>query len=261
MSLIKHTAIIVGGGIGKRFRGEIPKQFLPLDKRPIIVHTVEAFQRSSSIDAIVVVVPAGWEQRCSEELKPYGLTKVQGIIAGGETRQLSCHKALCFLKPDPPDIVVIHDAVRPRVTSEMIAAQYDLHVLKSDPQDIVVIHDAVRPLVSPELIAIAVREGAEGMTFGLRPVETIVQGRGGEIAKVLPREELYQIQTPQAFPFSTLWDAHCQALEAGITDASDDAGLVFTSGKRVKILQGDPRNIKITGPVDLALAQLLLQGK
>jgi 2-C-methyl-D-erythritol 4-phosphate cytidylyltransferase len=229
MSLIKHTAIIVGGGIGKRFRGEIPKQFLPLDKRPIIVHTVEAFQHSSSIDAIVVVVPAGWEQRCSEELKPYGLTKVQGIIAGGETRQLSCHKALCFLKPDPPDIVVIHDAVR--------------------------------PLVSPELIAIAVREGAEGMTFGLRPVETIVQGRGGEIAKVLPREELYQIQTPQAFPFSTLWDAHCQALEAGITDASDDAGLVFTSGKRVKILQGDPRNIKITGPVDLALAQLLLQGK
>jgi len=229
MSLMKHTAIIVGGGIGKRFRGEIPKQFLPLDKRPIIIHTVEAFQRSSSIDAIVVVVPAGWEQRCTEDLKPYGLTKVQGIIAGGETRQLSCHQALCFLKPDPPAIVVIHDAVR--------------------------------PLVSPELIATAVQQGREGMTFGLRAVDTIVEGRDGKIIKILPREELYQIQTPQAFPFPTLWDAHCRALEAGITDASDDAGLVLSSGKGVEVLPGDPRNIKITGPVDLALAQHLLQGK
>ncbi len=99
------------------------------------------------------------------------------------------------------------------------------------------------------------------MTFGLRAVETIVEGRDGEIAKVLPREELYQIQTPQAFPFPTLWDAHCRALEAGITDASDDAGLVLSAGKRVKVLQGDPRNVKITGPVDLALARLLLHGK
>jgi 2-C-methyl-D-erythritol 4-phosphate cytidylyltransferase len=229
MSLMKHTAIIVGGGIGKRFRGEIPKQFLPLDKRPIIVHTVKAFQRSSSIDAIVVVVPAGWEQRCTEDLKPYGLAKVQGIIAGGETRQLSCYQALCFLKPDPPAIVVIHDAVR--------------------------------PLVSPELIATAVQAGREGMTFGLRAVETIVEGRDGKVIKVLPREELYQIQTPQAFPFQTLWDAHCQALEAGITDASDDAGLVLSAGNRVKVLQGDPRNIKITGPFDLALAQNLLHGR
>jgi 2-C-methyl-D-erythritol 4-phosphate cytidylyltransferase len=226
---MNHTAIIVGGGIGKRFGGEIPKQFLPLDTRPIIVHTAEAFQRSPSIDAIVVVVPAGWEKRCTEELKPYDLTKVQGIIAGGETRQLSCHQALCFLKPDPPAIVIIHDAVR--------------------------------PLVSPEMIAIAVQAGKEGMTFGLPAVETIVEGRDGEIAKVLARAELYQIQTPQAFPFQILWDAHCQALEAGSTDASDDAGLVLSAGKRVKILPGDARNIKITGPVDLALAHHLLHGK
>jgi 2-C-methyl-D-erythritol 4-phosphate cytidylyltransferase len=229
MILMKSTAIIVGGGMGKRFKGEIPKQFLPLDKKPIIVYTLEAFQRSPSIDAIAVVVPEGWKQRCTEELKPYGLSKVQGIIAGGATRQLSCHQALCFLQPDPPAIVVVHDAVR--------------------------------PLVSQVLIETAVREGARGMTFGLQAVETMVQGRDGEIAKVLSREELYQIQTPQAFPFPTLWDAHCRALEAGITDASDDAGLVLSAGKRVKILPGDPHNIKITGPVDLALAQHLLHGK
>jgi len=223
---MKNTAIIVGGGLGKRFMGELPKQFLPLGERPIIVHTVEAFQRSPSIDAIVVVVPTGWGKRCTEDLKPYGLTKVQGIIAGGETRQLSCWQALQYVEANPPDIVVIHDAVRPLVSQEMIDA--------------------------------AVREGTEGMTFGLRPVETIVECRDGEITRVLPREELYQIQTPQAFPFQTLWDAHGQALEAGITDASDDAGLVLRAGHRVKVLVGDPRNIKVTGPVDLELAQHLL---
>jgi 2-C-methyl-D-erythritol 4-phosphate cytidylyltransferase len=229
MSLMENTAIIVGGGLGKRLGEEIPKQFLPLGKRPIICHTVEAFQRAPSIDAIVVVVPSGWEERCTEELKPYGLTKIQGIITGGETRQLSCHQALCFIKPKPPHICLVHDAVR--------------------------------PFVSQELIAAAVQEGAEGMTFGLRPVETMVQGCDGKIAKVLSREELYQIQTPQAFPFRILWDAHCQALEAGITDASDDAGLVLRSGLRVRVLEGDPRNIKITGPIDLQLAQYLLQGR
>jgi 2-C-methyl-D-erythritol 4-phosphate cytidylyltransferase len=226
---MKNTAIILGGGLGKRFMGELPKQFLPLAERPIIVHTVEAFQRSLAVDAIVVVVPEGWRKRCKEELKPYAFDKIRGVIAGGETRQLSCWQALHFLTPDPPHLVVIHDAVRPLVSQEMIDA--------------------------------AVREGTEGMTFGLQAVDTIVECRDGEVMRVLPREELYQIQTPQAFPFQTLWDAHCQAFDAGITDASDDAGLVLRAGKRVKVLLGDQRNIKITGPFDLELAQHLLQGR
>jgi 2-C-methyl-D-erythritol 4-phosphate cytidylyltransferase len=229
MSVMKHTAIIVGGGLGKRFRGEIPKQFLLLDKRPIIVHTAEALQRSPAIDAMVVVVPAGWEERCKEELNPYAFDKIKAVITGGETRQLSCYQALCFLKPDPHHICIVHDAVR--------------------------------PLVSQELIAAAVRAGTKGMTFGLRAAETIVESRGGQIIKVLPRDHLYQIQTPQAFPFPMLWDAHCRALEAGIMNASDDAGLVLRAGYRVKVLEGDPRNIKITDPVDLVLAQHLLSGK
>ncbi|MBN1255143.1 MAG: 2-C-methyl-D-erythritol 4-phosphate cytidylyltransferase [Deltaproteobacteria bacterium] len=223
---MKHTAIILGGGAGKRFKGEIPKQFLPLVERPMIVHTVEAFQSSPSIDAIIVAVPAGWEKRCANDLKPYDLTKVQGIITGGETRQLSCWQVLQYLKDDPPNICVIHDAAR--------------------------------PLVSATMIETAVREGDEGMSFCLPAVETIVEWSDGEIVRVLPRDELCQVQTPQAFPFKILWDAHCRALEAGITDASDDAGIVFKAGNRVRVLEGDPRNIKITGPVDLKLAQYLL---
>jgi 2-C-methyl-D-erythritol 4-phosphate cytidylyltransferase len=226
---MNNTAIIVGGGLGKRFKGGIPKQFLLLGERPIIVHTVEAFQRSPAIDAIVVVMPAGWEERCTAELQAYPFDKIKKVITGGETRQLSCYQALLFLKPDPPHICVVHDAVR--------------------------------PLVSQELIAAAVREGTEGMTFGLPAVETIVEGRDGEIVRVLPRDELYHIQTPQAFLFPMLWDAHCQALEAGIKDASDDAGLVLRAGLRVKVLEGDPHNIKITGTIDLTIAQHLLRGR
>jgi 2-C-methyl-D-erythritol 4-phosphate cytidylyltransferase len=224
---MKNTGIILGGGAGKRFQGGVPKQFLPLGKRPMIVHTVEAFQRSPSIDAIVVVVPEGWEKRCSEELKPSDFTKVQGVITGGETRQLSCWQALQYLKADPPHICVVHDAARPLVTEEMIEK--------------------------------AVREGGEGMTFGLRAVDTIVECLGGEITTVLPREQMYQIQTPQSFPFQVLWDAHRKAQEEGIRAAGDDAGLVLRTGNRVKVIEGDPHNIKVTGPIDLELAQHLIR--
>jgi 2-C-methyl-D-erythritol 4-phosphate cytidylyltransferase len=224
---MKNTAIILGGGLGERFQGGVPKQFLTLGNRPMIVHTVETFQRSPSIDAIVVVVPEGWEERCSEELKPSDFTKVQGVITGGSTRQLSCWQALQYLEADPPHICVVHDAARPLVTEEMIER--------------------------------AVQEGGEGMTFGLRAVDTIVECLDGEVFTVVPREQMYQIQTPQSFLFQTLRDAHCKALEEGIREASDDAGLVLRLGNRVRVIEGDPRNIKITGPVDLELAQRLMR--
>jgi 2-C-methyl-D-erythritol 4-phosphate cytidylyltransferase len=224
---MKNTAIILGGGVGKRLQGDIPKQFLPLGTRPMIVHTVEAFQQSPSLDAIVVVMPEGWEQRCSDELKPFGFTKVKGIITGGETRQLSCWQALQYLAADPPHICVIHDAARPLLTVRMIEQ--------------------------------AVREGEQGMTFALPLTDTIVESRDGEITTILPREQLRQVQTPQSFPFQTLWEAHRTALEEGIRDASDDAGLVLRLGNQVRVIEGDPRNIKITGPADLELAQHLLR--
>ncbi len=224
---MKNTAIILGGGTGERFKGEIPKQFLPLGKRPIIAHTVEVFQRSPSIDAILVVVSEGWVQRCTADLKSYAFHKVNGVIRGGETRQLSCWQALQKLKSNPPQIVIVHDAVRPLVTEEMVE--------------------------------VAVREGREGMTFGLRAVDTLVECLDGEITRVLPREQIYKIQTPQSFPFRILWDAHLKAIEEGIREVSDDAGLVLRAGYKVKIIEGAPSNMKITGPVDLELAERLIQ--
>ena len=224
---MKNTAVILGGGVGKRLQGDIPKQFLPLGTRPMIVHTVEAFQQVPSIDAIVVVVPEGWEKQCLEDLTLYKFDKVLGVITGGETRQLSCWQALQYLAEDPPSLVVIHDAARPLVTGGMIEE--------------------------------AVREGEKGMTFVLPLTDTIVESRDGKVTTILPREELRQVQTPQAFPFQTLRNAHQTALEEGIKDASDDAGLVLRMGRPVRVIEGDPRNIKITGPADLELAQYLLR--
>jgi 2-C-methyl-D-erythritol 4-phosphate cytidylyltransferase len=231
---MKNTAVILGGGVGKRLQGEVPKQFLPLDKRdkrPMIVHTVEAFQHSPSIDAIVVVVPEGWEKQCLEDLMAYNCDKVLGVITGGETRQLSCWQGLQYLAEDPPALVVIHDAARPLVTGGMI-------------------EQAVRE---------GTREDTEGMTFALPVTDTIVESRDGSVTTILPREELRQVQTPQAFLFQTIFEAHQKALEEGIKDASDDAGLVLRLGKQVRLIEGDPRNIKITGPADLELAQYLLR--
>jgi 2-C-methyl-D-erythritol 4-phosphate cytidylyltransferase len=224
---MKNVAVIVGGGMGKRFKGEVPKQFLPLGEKPIIFHTIEVFQRSFSIDSILVVVPEEWIKRCTEQIKIYAFDKVQRVIAGGETRQLSCWQALQYLKDDPPLVVVVHDAGR--------------------------------PLVSATMIEVAVKEGYEGMTFGLCERDTIVECSNGEITKILPREQVYHIQTPQSFPFCILWDSHCKALKAGIKEFSDDAGLVMRAGYTVKVIEGDPRNIKITGPVDLQFAEYLLQ--
>jgi 2-C-methyl-D-erythritol 4-phosphate cytidylyltransferase len=224
-----HSAIILGGGTGTRFKGSVPKQFLPVEGRPLIAYTIDAFEQAPSIDAIVVVVPAGsgWEeQRTADLITSYGLAKLSKIITGGETRQLSCWQALRYLKAMSPEIVVVHDAARPLVTTEMVET--------------------------------AVHEGTLAMTFGLPAKDTIVSLRDGAIAAVLRREDLCQVQTPQAFAFETLWEAHEKARAAGISDAGDDAGLVLRLGKRVKVLPGDPCNIKITDPRDLELVRQLL---
>jgi 2-C-methyl-D-erythritol 4-phosphate cytidylyltransferase len=191
-----------------------------------MAYTIDVFEQAPSIDAIVAVVPTGWEEQCAADLKPYDFAKLIKIITGGRTRQLSCWQALLYLKSMPPEIIVVHDAAR--------------------------------PLVSTEMVETAVREGTAGMTFGLLAKDTIVSCRDGAIMQVLPREELYQVQTPQAFAFETLWNAHEKAKAAGITDAGDDAGLVLRLGTRVQVFPGDPCNIKITDTRDLELVRHLL---
>jgi len=222
-----NVAIIVGGGVGKRFKRKIPKQFISVGGRPIIVHTTTGFDRCPSIDAIVVVVPEAWVAQCTTDLEACSCQKVLDVIAGGETRQMSCWQALQYLRDSSPDTVVIHDAVRPLVTEKMIET--------------------------------AISEGSKGMTFGFPAVDTLVECEDRKIVEVLPRQGIYHVQTPQSFPFHVLWDAHCKALETGITDASDDAGLVLMAGYTVKVVKGDPLNIKVTNPADVELVEHFLR--
>jgi 2-C-methyl-D-erythritol 4-phosphate cytidylyltransferase len=123
----------------------------------------------------------------------------------------------------------------------------------------VVIHDAVRPLVRTELIETALRQGRMGMTFGVPVVDALMECKDGALAREIPRDQIVRIQTPQAFLFDILKDAHLKARETGITDATDDAGLVLRTGRRVTVMEGDPRNIKITTPADIEFAGYLLE--
>lgn len=219
-----NAAIIVGGGRGKRFRGDLPKQFVSVGGLSLLARTTEVFNRCPLIDMIVVVVPSDWVDQTVSDLRGHGCHKVGCVTKGGDTRQLSCWHGLQVLKNDPPDVVVVHDAVR--------------------------------PLVSDDMVAVAVREGAAPMTFGIPAVDTMVVTSGGEIETVLPRDHVYHVQTPQSFPFRVLWDAHMAAQKRGITDAGDDATLVLHEGYAVKVVKGDPGNIKVTSPMDMELVRV-----
>jgi len=218
-----NAAIIVGGGRGKRFQGDLPKQFIPVGGMSLLARTTEVFNRCPLIDIIVVVVPPDWVDHTASDLRAHGCDKVGHVTGGGDTRQLSCWHGLQMLKDDPPDIVVIHDAVR--------------------------------PLVSDEMVAVAVREGTAPMTFGVPAVDTMVVTSGSRIETVLPRDYIYHVQTPQSFPFTVLWDAHVAAQMRGITDAGDDATLVLHAGHSVRVVRGDSRNIKVTSHVDMELVR------
>ena len=218
-----NAAIIIGGGRGRRFQGNLPKQFIPMEGTPLLVRTTEAVHRCALIDTIVVVVPAEWIEQTICDLRAHGCHKVRYVTRGGDTRQLSCWQGLQLLKDDPPGVVVIHDAVR--------------------------------PLVSDDMVALAVTEGTAPMTFGVRATDTTVVASSGAIETVLPREQVYHVQTPQSFPFTVLWEAHVVAQKRGLIDSCDDATLVLQAGYPVKVVNGDPRNIKVTSPLDMELVR------
>lgn len=228
---MKVTAVIPAGGQGRRLGAGEAKQYLLLNGIPLLVHTLRSFQDAPVIDDIVLVVPAGDKARIEEELLgPFTLTKVRHIVAGGKERQ---------------------DSVR-----------HGLVVLDNDCE-LVVIHDAARPLVSPALIARAVREARrEGaVTVGIPAGDTIKECNGeGRVIGTLPRERIWITQTPQVFRREIIVAAHGQARKDKFS-GTDDAMLVERMGVPVKMLPGDPANIKITTAGDLAWAECILTEK
>lgn len=212
------SAIIAAGGRGLRFGDARPKQFLDLGGRPILQHSLDAFLACDEVSDVVVALPADIAADPPDYLRS-GRKPIE-IVEGGERRQDSVANAFGRVVARA-DVVVIHDAARPLVTGDLIR----------------------------RTIAAAVESGAA--VAAIRQHDTVKRAdESGVIVETLPREAIYLAQTPQAFLADVLRDGLAVRGEA-----TDEAGLVELAGHGVRLVEGEPRNLKITSPADLALAE------
>lgn len=233
---MKVIVIIPAAGLGTRMasakKGAPSKQFFEINGIPILIHTLRAFARNNQVSQIVVALRKNEIDRFSKQLEQEKLTGKVKIVEGGEHRQESVANAISQLNASPDDVVLVHDAVRPFVDDEIIAN---------------VIHE-----VEKHGAAIA----------GLPAVDTIKQvervAEGAIITSTIPRERIVQAQTPQGFRYSLIKRAFDSATADGFT-GTDEASLVERLGESVWVVMGSARNIKITTPADMELAEFLLR--
>ncbi len=224
------SAIIPAGGIGRRMGLSQPKQFSQLGGIPVIVHTILKFQQTSLIDEIILVVPGDFIDLTTELVKQYHLNRVRRIIAGGKLRQDSVRAGLEHL---------------------------------SDTADCVLVHDGARPLVDPGLIEECIRQAYEyGAAMAAIPVRDTLKAVSSEkkILRTVDRKGLWQAQTPQAARLDLLEKAFAAAEQHGFV-GTDEASLLEHIDTPVTVVEGSERNLKITCPEDLHIAEALLMDK
>ena len=223
---MKTLAIIVAGGSGTRFGAELPKQFLELKGRPILMRTIEAFGQFGDCPVdVIVALPADqmdlWQRLCDQ----YGFDVPHRVVAGGETRWHSVKNALDSIDDiNEVDIIAVHDGVRPLITTDLISRTIEAARRDGAAVPVVALNDSVRQVM-------------------------------GEVSHALDRSTLRAVQTPQAFDARLLHDAYSLPYQPTFTD---DASVVECAGYQVTLVEGDPHNLKITRPMDLALAEYLL---
>ena len=226
------VAIIPAAGWGVRMGSNRAKQFLRLEGQPILAVTLSRFQQCPFINALVLVVPEKEMAYCRREIvEPYHLDKVVQIVKGGERRQ---------------------DSVR-----------FGLEATEGN-HDLVVIHDGVRPFIDPELIERVITETRKhrAVITALPAKETVKELNGeGFVVRTHNRENIWLVQTPQAFYFQDIMAAHRQAEKENWPNITDDALLMERMGIPVKVIRGTEENIKITTPLDLALVRQMMRAQ
>lgn len=227
-----NIAIILAGGSGTRMGSDIPKQFIDIYGKPLIIHTIESFDANPNIDSIAIACKKEWQEDLRIWIRKYGINKVQWIVDGGDTRQESIYKSLMTIGKECGE------------------------------DDIVVIHDSARPLISQRII----NENIEGAKeFGavdtvIPSADTIVKSIDENTIDSVPlRKELYLGQTPQSFKYSMILDAHNKAIENNNLEATDDCQLVLALNKNVHLVRGDKLNFKITTFEDLLLLKAVIK--
>lgn len=222
------VAVIVAAGSGRRMRAELNKVLLPLLGRPLVQHSLEAFERADKVDRVVLVARNDEIPVMKDLCRGY--RKVAGLVAGGAERQDSVRNAVEWLIANG-----------------------------AEDGDRVLVHDGARPLANADLInrCLEAIEQAPAAIPALPVRETVKRVMNGRIVETLERQDLVSVQTPQAFRLGALRRAHREALAAGDC-GTDDASLVERLGMPVVVVQGDPRNIKVTTPEDLVIVTALL---
>lgn len=225
----KYAAIVLAAGSGKRMNSQVHKQYLIIQDRPVLYYSSKAFE-DSAVDEIVLVVGKGEEEFCRKEIvDKYGISKVKAIVEGGKERYHSVFEGL--KQTSDADYVLIHDGARPFVNQDII---------RRCMQEVQKYQACVVGMPVKDTIKIADEEG---------------------YAKQTPdRKNVWMIQTPQTFSYALIYEAYEEMLKTEDTAITDDAMVLERiKGKKSKLIEGSYRNIKITTPEDLLIANVYLQ--
>jgi 2-C-methyl-D-erythritol 4-phosphate cytidylyltransferase len=214
-------ALLVAAGSGERFGADRPKAFANLRGRPLLAESLERLDRSEWVDAIVVAAPPGWEEPVILLAEELVASKVVAAVPGGTARAASVQAALAEVPADAV-AVLVHDAARPLLEEAVL-----------------------------ERVLAPLSEGVDGVVPVLRLRDTVKRVRGSDVVETLARDELVAAQTPQAFPADVLR----RAFAGDVAEATDCASLVEAGGGRVRVVDGDPRLLKVTTPADLKLVE------
>lgn len=233
---MKNFALIFAGGAGTRMNSKaIPKQFLELQGRPIIIHTLEHFEKHPGIDAICIVCIESWIKELNKQLLFHNITKAKAVVPGGANSQESIFNGLNAL-----------------------------HKLSASDEDIVLIHDGVRPLINEKVITDNIECARKhGNAITVAPaIETIISiDDSGNVSSISDRKNCRLARAPQTFFLKDILEAHIKARAEGNIDAIDSACLMAHYGTPLHTVSGPMENIKITTSLDFHLFRAILQAR
>ena len=220
-----NIAVILSAGSGKRFKNDIPKQFLDLNGFPIILRSIDKLEKAKFIDGIVVVSHPDYIEKIKKLVAPY--TKIIAVVEGGIRRQDSVFNALKWIKKNSKcSKVWVHDSARPLFSQDLLERLYVSSLVE----------EAVVPVIPSD--------------------DTLKRVDKGYVAATLDRTNIYRVQTPQVFSFELLYKAYSKFSDT--VDATDDAFLMERFDVKIFIVEGEASNIKLTYPVDIRIAELLM---
>jgi len=229
-----NVALILAGGTDARFKMEIPKQFVNVNNRPLIVYTMEIFQKHPDIDEIVVICLEGWQEMVRAYGKQFNVTKLREVVIGGKDAQESTYHGLMVLRErvGQGDIVVIHDAIRPLVSEEIITGS--IQMCRKKGMGVAATH-----IMDTIMHAENEREGYQSIN----------------------RYDIMKVQTPQAFDFELIWNLHKKAIKQGCVGAWDNSSMMTKLGEKVYFSEGSDLNLKINTKEDVEMFRALYRMK